>query len=314
MKARFRKYKPEQDFLRIRDFLAETYRAFEQPVNWRIERWNYTRYHVAPLIGDPDPEQSARNIRFWEDTVGIWENDARQIVGVVTTEHPQPGHRAFGDAFLFRRPGYDFLLGEMLDYAEGTFVNTDEHTLTTFVYDHDEPFLALVEERGYSRGEHPGYDSEFVIEGDLPACQLPEGYVIRSMVDGGDLALRCKAFGLAFNHPDPKDWPTVASYTELQKAPDYRGNLDLWVVSPGGEYVSFCIVWYDGVNRMGILEPVGTHPDFRRRGLAKAVVMEGIRRAAALGAERVWVGSGQEFYEAIGFQKRHIVYLWMKRL
>ncbi len=33
MKAQLRKYRPEQDFLRIRDFLVETYLASEEPYN-----------------------------------------------------------------------------------------------------------------------------------------------------------------------------------------------------------------------------------------------------------------------------------------
>jgi hypothetical protein len=40
--------------------------------------------------------------------------------------------------------------------------------------------------------------------------------------------------------------------------------------------------------------------------------MEGIRRVAALGAEKVCVGSGQPFYEAIGFWKKHSGYTWTR--
>jgi predicted N-acetyltransferase YhbS len=58
---------------------------------------------------------------------------------------------------------------------------------------------------------------------------------------------------------------------------------------------------------------VGTHPDHRGLGLGREVVLEGIRRAAALGAAKVCVGSGQPFYEAIGFQKKYISYRWTKR-
>jgi predicted N-acetyltransferase YhbS len=64
---------------------------------------------------------------------------------------------------------------------------------------------------------------------------------------------------------------------------------------------------------MSMLEPVCTHPDFRQMGLGRAVVIEGIRRAAALGAEKICVGSGQRFYEAIGFQKKTISYRWTKK-
>jgi hypothetical protein len=59
----------------------------------------------------------------------------------------------------------------------------------------------LVQGRGRRKdAEHLGYDSEFVIEGDLTACKLLEGYVIRLMAGENDLAWRSEAFGLGFNH------------------------------------------------------------------------------------------------------------------
>lgn len=125
---------------------------------------------------------------------------------------------------------------------------------------------------------------------------------------------RREIFGRAFNHTDPAEWPSAFAYQELQRAPDYRRDLDLSVVSPDGMYVACCVVWLDARNRMAVLEPVGTHPDFRGRGLGREVVLEGIRRAAALGAERVWVGSGQPFYQAIGFRKALTAYRWTKEL
>jgi hypothetical protein len=38
--------------------------------------------------------------------------------------------------------------------------------------------------------------------------------------------------------------------------------------------------------------------------------MEGIRRLHVLGAARAWVGSGQPFYQAIGFERRYREILW----
>lgn len=51
MTARMRTYEPERDFIRIRDFLNATYTAFPDPCNWALERWNYARYFIAPMIG-----------------------------------------------------------------------------------------------------------------------------------------------------------------------------------------------------------------------------------------------------------------------
>ena len=315
MVARLRKYKPEQDFLRIRDFLVDTYQIIGKPQNWHLERWNYARYFVVPMLGtygqgEPSPEDSLKAIRFWEDAIGVWENDEGEILGVVSSENPE-----LGRAFIQRHPQYNHLLAEMLDYAEATFIDIDKgkNTLKIQVYEYDEPLQALAQERGYRQeAEHPEYDSVFVIK-HLPEPKLPEGYVLQSMAQENDIELRRELSGRAFNHPDPAEWPSAFSYEELQKAPDYRKDQDLYVVGPNGEYVSCCILWYDEKNKMGVLEPVGTHPDFRRKGFGREVVMEGIRRAAALGAETVCVGSGQRFYEAIGFQKKYVSYTWTRK-
>jgi hypothetical protein len=58
MKATLRKYRPEQDFTKIRDFLVNTYGSFDMLLNWLIERWNYARYFIAPfwvLTGRKNP-------------------------------------------------------------------------------------------------------------------------------------------------------------------------------------------------------------------------------------------------------------------
>jgi predicted N-acetyltransferase YhbS len=74
----------------------------------------------------------------------------------------------------------------------------------------------------------------------------------------------------------------------------------------------FCIAWWDEHNRIAMLEPVGTVPEHRRKGLARAVVLEAIRRVAALGVEKVFVGSDQEFYLSLGFELKYARHDWEK--
>jgi predicted N-acetyltransferase YhbS len=59
---------------------------------------------------------------------------------------------------------------------------------------------------------------------------------------------------------------------------------------------------------------VATDPDYRRLGLGRAVVLEGIRQTISLGSEMAWVGSEQPFYQAIGFTKTFTSYAWRKQL
>lgn len=40
------------------------------------------------------------------------------------------------------------------------------------------------------------------------------------MADRNDIELRREVFGRAFNHPDPRDWPSAFAYEELQRVAD----------------------------------------------------------------------------------------------
>ncbi|HIH01458.1 TPA: GNAT family N-acetyltransferase [Thermoplasmata archaeon] len=310
MTTELRRYDPSRDFIRVRDFLINTYGAFEKPLNWGLERWSYARYFTAPYLCKNEeitPEKSERAIGLWEGCIGVWDDDSDGIVGVVHTEHPW-----LGDAFIQRHPDHPHLMEEMLDFAESELVDPEKRSLRLFVYEHDAALLSLVRERGYRKSmDASDYDQEHVI-GEIPGPNLPHGYTITSMAERNDLEGRGRAFGLGFNHPDPIHWVPVHVYEELQRAPDYRRDLDLYAVDRNGEIASFCIVWYDAVNRVGSLEPVGTVPHYRKQGLAREVIFEGLRRASALGARKVVVGGGNRFYESIGFKKTITCHDWVK--
>jgi predicted N-acetyltransferase YhbS len=316
MTIKFHKYEPDRDFLRVRDFLVDTFSLTDKPLNWRLERWNYARYFVTPLlatdgVGEPDMSAYQAAIRLFDASTGVWENEAGEVAGVVNIEHADKSHSGWGEAFFQHHPDYDFLLPEMLDFAEAKLRNRERNRLFILIYDHDEALQAVAGARGYRRNdEYTRWDSVFTIQGELPGYTLPEGYRLQSMADDNDLERRRKAFGLGFNHIDPHDWPSLLANQELQKAPDYRRDLDLYVVAPDGDFVSFCIVWWDERNRIAMLEPVGTVAEHRRKGLARAVVLEAIRRAAALGAEKVFVGSDQAFYQSLGFKLTYAGHHW----
>ncbi|WP_257004085.1 GNAT family N-acetyltransferase [Streptomyces sp. SA15] len=71
----------------------------------------------------------------------------------------------------------------------------------------------------------------------------------------------------------------------------YRPELDLVVVSPAGDVVAYCQGWYDETNGIGEFEPVGTHPDHRRLGLARAVCTAVLHAFARAGGHRAVVYS-----------------------
>src|SRR5260370_16364202 len=88
----------------------------------------------------------------------------------------------------------------------------------------------------------------------------------------------------------------------------FRADVDLVAVLPDGAFAAYAICWFDPVNHSGLFEPVGTGAAFRRRGLGKAVVCEGLRRLRATGARTAIVcctggnAAARALYEAAGFR------------
>ena len=59
----------------------------------------------------------------------------------------------------------------------------------------------------------------------------------------------------------------------------------LAILSPGGEEASYCIVWSDPSSGIGSFEPVGTSMNWRRRGFARKLNYEGLRRLKEKGIQ-----------------------------
>lgn len=77
---------------------------------------------------------------------------------------------------------------------------------------------------------------------------------------------------------------TVDSYRAVRATWPYRPDLDRVVVAPDGGFAAFCLAWFDPDLRVGELEPVGTRPGQRRRGLASAASLSALHALRAAGA------------------------------
>jgi predicted N-acetyltransferase YhbS len=152
---------------------------------------------------------------------------------------------------------------------------------------------------GYAQSPFMMYFLERPLDEDIPPPRLPEGFVVRHL-EPHEMGERVDIH-LEVWHPSRF---SMQSYLNIRSAPLYRPDLDLVTVSPEGRFASYCIIWYDPVNRIGEFEPVGTRPTFEGRGLGRAVLTEGFRRLKALGAKTACVACEPdtlEFYQSAGF-------------
>lgn len=170
---------------------------------------------------------------------------------------------------------------------------------------------ARIESLGYRRTDETWYEHhvrDLTAEIERPA--VPEGYRVRT-VRPGDLTRRVAVHRAAFT----PSRVVTRSYARVQHAWPYRMDLDHVVEAADGTFAAFCLAWLDEANGVGLFEPVGTHPDHRRRGLASAVclaALESLRRAGARLAVVQSVGrsAASALYEGVGMRSigRHLVF------
>jgi ribosomal protein S18 acetylase RimI-like enzyme len=130
----------------------------------------------------------------------------------------------------------------------------------------------------------------------LPDPQLPPGFIIRSVAGEYEIealvALHRAAFGT--------DNMTIEERRAMMSVPDYDPALDLVAVAPDGRLAGFCVCGIPveenaatGRNE-GYTDPIGVHPDFQQKGLARALLMTGLQLLRERGVASAVLGTSSE--------------------
>jgi N-acetylglutamate synthase-like GNAT family acetyltransferase len=275
----------------IRDFLVETYKTFPEKGNWLIDRFNFT-FSASRILNEVSAVEYCKRIR-------IWEKDD-EIIAIVNTEGENRG-----EAF-FQLRTFDVeeaVLTEMFEFTESNLMLEKDGKKVVFlaINEYAENIIKMAEKRGYAKEDWHEVSSKKDI-GEKNEIKLPPGYQIKTANETTP-ENRANGHAYAFGYNDRKDVVerSVEAQKEMMHMKDYRPELDIQIVDKEGIVVAFANMWYDSANRIGILEPVGTHPEHRKLGLAKAAVYHGENLISELGATHVYVGSNQPFYKQIGF-------------
>lgn len=299
MTIRFRQYDYPQDYRLVDEFLIRHYQPGNAEGNWVEPAWEYMHFH--PLL---DSASLGR--------IGLWE-EAGEIVAVAHYEWH------LGEAFFQFHPAYRHLRQELLDYAEqnlyGRSRRDGRRLLRAYVNDNDQEFVSLVRARGYEKdAEEARPTARFEIPEPFPAISLPEGFRVKSLADECDWAKVDRVLWRGFDHQGepPGTDEDIAERQRMFDTPKARRDLKIVVEAPTGEFAALCGMFYEPTGRYAYVEPVAADPAYRRMGLGRAAVLEGIRRCGVLGARAAYVGSDLDFYLSVGFQVIYTSECWIK--
>jgi ribosomal protein S18 acetylase RimI-like enzyme len=163
--------------------------------------------------------------------------------------------------------------------------------------------VELLQTRGFERlsAGVPAM-SRTIATTDVAQTSIPSGYVIREL-RSDDLASRVQSFNAAF----PGEELCVDAYQALRDCSLYVPRLDVVAASPSSRVAAFATLWLDAHNAVVQIEPAGCHPDQRRLGLTRAVILQALSWSVELGATDALVRhvstntAAQALYESCGF-------------
>ncbi len=184
-------------------------------------------------------------------------------------------------------PGHTELVDEVIEWYDGVAAGLKHRVLPT-----------SAEEFALARWAAHGYETDVAALGDtgdwtqlnerdltdVEQPVLPAGFRFRFAGEAGpEAAVRAHVDAWA-----PSAY-TAQSYEDVRQTAAYRADLHVLVEAPDGAMASSTIMWLDTANKTVEFEPVGTHPDYRRLGLARAMMLHGMHLARAAGATHATV-------------------------
>ncbi|HEX7065424.1 MAG TPA: GNAT family N-acetyltransferase [Bacillales bacterium] len=252
---------------------------------WSLE----SNYHIGDLAW-----QRHQHVGREDDWItAIWEIDGKPVAwGWI---------RLPGNLTLQVDPNFPEVAKCVIDWFDKmaetneqrvTVLETESHLISAL---RDSLFNPLVE------------TPEILTKISLDSCPfpvtLPNRFKARHIKGSEDLTNRVAIHRAAF-HPSKV---TEESYLNVMNTYPYDASLDWVIESASGEFVASCLIWLDEVNKVGLLEPVGTDPGFRRMGLASSVCKLALNALSDKGAKTAIVvctsPDACELYKSIGFEQ-----------
>jgi ribosomal protein S18 acetylase RimI-like enzyme len=239
----------------------------------------------------------AEVLTIWEDKEGV---GAWVMVG--------PHQRGFDDQVRPDLRGTQFE-SEVLGYAEQQTLELmrrhgiEGEQISCMSYQCDMTRIELLSSLGWEHDGEPPWVVNLAALVDLVDPAIPEGYLLRTASGLEEAAALAKVHAASFG----SSW-TPETYRKVMESPGYAAERELIVEADDGSLAAFTVTWYDAVNQTGLLEPVGTHQDHRRRGLGKALVMFAMNKMAAEGMKYATVvnagtnEAARQLYRACGFK------------
>ena len=225
--------------------------------------------------------------------------------GFVTVDSLSPN-----EINVFTRPGIDRM--PLVRWAQRRLSGAGE---VGWVSDSDAELVDALRRDGYTATfAYRSY--EWDLARGSPTPEPPEGWELRPVAGESEANPRRAAAHAAFESTMPSAMH-LQRYLDFMRSPVYVPEHDLVAISPDGVLAAFMVWWADPASGIAQIEPFGTHPQFHRKGIGRALMYHGLREMKAEGMTMARVCTDDErpatgFYEGCGFADVGRLRWWKK--
>ncbi|MBN1875816.1 MAG: GNAT family N-acetyltransferase [Anaerolineae bacterium] len=291
-----RLYETEHDLVDMLDMLME---ARAQTSDWRYAHVGELLFEFFMVACHLNPQEHIR----------LWHDDAGKLVGyAMLGEDPAfnwqvlPAHEWSG----IEDAAWDWVETRLADLRQRDAKLWGGNLVSGARQDNARR-IAFLEQHGFQYcGDFPEVNMLRSLDEPIPDVTLPAGFEVRTVAadEIPNRAASQRDVWLPWTVGEVSD----EDYAYFMRLPGYHRDLDIVAVAPDGVIASYVNGWIDPVNRIGDFGPVGALPAYRRQGLTRAVLLEGLRRMKAHSMNRVCVSTGisntpaRNLYESVGFR------------
>jgi mycothiol synthase len=232
------------------------------------------------------------NTRLWTDPDGALVCfaflDGDQISASVTFELP---------------PGWNnaAIASEVIAWAEASIrkaspARTGNFPLEASANSENIERIALLEGLGFEHQSGGIVHMERSLDNPIEEPQLPQGFLIRPIKGeaeaGAWVSLHRAALGT--------ENMTLEYKLAMMRTQSYDPKLDLVAATVDGGLAAYCVCFFNPEEnaltgrKVGHTDPIATHPDFRRKGLSKALMLTGLFLLRARGMDIAHLGTSCE--------------------
>lgn len=267
----------ESELKEMENLLTDSYSNDSMPINWffsRFQNWHYAHNFNS----------SEDDIKKLSDKVRLWRNNSGQLIGFCISEY---GEEEF---HIQVHHNYREVEKDILQWIK------DRHARkrTTFALEEDSYRIENLKSDGFRYNHHSKNMYAYDLSSPLPNAQLKEGFRVSSLSELKDFDTFFTAKDAAFPHAGS----SKQRFKTKSQAPGYYYDWNIIIMTPDEQCVSFCTVWPDWKNKMAEIDPVGTHPNFQGKGLAKAMLVNVFSRLKNEGIKMAYIDTGAEPFPA----------------